>query len=321
MKNLENSCGYYQRTYQRPHEDNDPSKPQLYWDGYQWVIRPSGMSSLIQDPIKPGRKVQIANVPLQLNLQITLFKEFILSKMIERNVISRRDTPNISSLIGPIEFKPLTNTAILVMESIDLAKKMILIDGIILLGHTLRVSLFKEVNGNEMNLNNINKEAAFANSAHISAKSAAISYAAFQSILNKNQEGNNNNSNSNNNTNNSKQKEVVLNLKNNDAVIMTPSKVIKVMNVIDEYKFKGSYSEVYDDIKEEMERFGNVVSGMIVKPGKERLGKEVGAIFIEFQDVHDAEVCYSKMKGKEYDKREMRIAFIDEDVYRKEIID
>ena len=34
-------------------------------------------------------------------------------------------------------------------------------------------------------INNINKEAAFANSAHISAKSAAISYAAFQSILNK----------------------------------------------------------------------------------------------------------------------------------------
>ena len=44
MKNLDNACGYYQRYYQRPHEDNDSRKPQLYWDGYQWVIRPNSLS-------------------------------------------------------------------------------------------------------------------------------------------------------------------------------------------------------------------------------------------------------------------------------------
>ena len=103
MRNLENTCGFYQRTYQRPHEDNDPNKPQLYWDGYQWVIRPSN-GSLVQEQIKPDRKVQIANVPLHLNLQVKLFKEYIIKNMIEKNVISTSETKNIQSTIRTIEF-------------------------------------------------------------------------------------------------------------------------------------------------------------------------------------------------------------------------
>ena len=51
MKNIENAYGYYQRTYHRPHEDNDPSKPPLYWDGYQWVIRPNNNNFVISEPV------------------------------------------------------------------------------------------------------------------------------------------------------------------------------------------------------------------------------------------------------------------------------
>ena len=303
MKNLENACGYYQRTYQRPHEDNDPSKPQLYWDGYQWVIRPSGISSLIQDPIKPGRKVQIANVPIHLNLQVTLFKEFLIEKMIEKNVVSKRDTKDINNTIKAIEFNKDNNTAVLVMESIELAKQMILLDGLVLLGHTMRVSPFKEVNSNELSLSNINKEAALANSAHISAKSAAISYAAFQSIFNN-------------------KKEITLNYSTGENKVANPtSRIIKVMNAVDSNKKEINYNEVLEDIKEEFEKFGNIVSSMIVKKGKEKLGAEIGSIFVEFQDVHSAEIAFTSMKGKQYEEKEIKLAFLDEAVYKKEILD
>ena len=303
MKNLENACGYYQRTYQRPHEDNDPSKPQLYWDGYQWVIRPSGISSLIQDPIKPGRRVQIANVPLHLNLQVTLFKEFLIEKMIEKNVVSKRDTKDINNTIKAIEFNKDNNTAVLVMESIELAKQMILLDGLVLLGHTMRVSPFKEVNSNDLSLSNINKEAALANSAHISAKSAAISYAAFQSIFNNN-------------------KEITLNYSTGENKVANPtSRIIKVMNAVDKNKKDINYNEVLEDIKEEFEKFGNIVSSMIVKKGKEKLGAELGSIFVEFQDVHSAEIAFTSMKGKQYEDKEIKLAFLDEVVYKKEILD
>ena len=303
MKNLENACGYYQRTYQRPHEDNDPSKPQLYWDGYQWVIRPSGISSLIQDPIKPGRKVQIANVPLHLNLQVTLFKEFLIEKMLEKNVVSKRDTKDINNTIKAIEFNKDNNTAVLVMESIELAKQMILLDGLVLLGHTMRVSPFKEVNSNDLSLSNINKEAALANSAHISAKSAAISYAAFQSIFNNN-------------------KEITLNYSTGENKVANPtSRIIKVMNAVDKIKKDINYNEVLEDIKEEFEKFGNIVSSMIVKKGKEKLGAELGSIFVEFQDVHSAEIAFTSMKGKQYEDKEIKLAFLDEVVYKKEILD
>ncbi len=78
--------------------------------------------------------------------------------MIEKNVVSKRDTKDINNTIKAIEFNKDNNTAVLVMESIELAKQMILLDGLVLLGHTMRVSPFKEVNSNDLSLSNINKE-------------------------------------------------------------------------------------------------------------------------------------------------------------------
>ena len=74
--------------------------------------------------------------------------------MIEKNVVSTHDSKDIASKINTLELNKENNTAVLTMESIELAKQMILIDGIVLLGHTLRVSLYKESNGT-MSLNNL----------------------------------------------------------------------------------------------------------------------------------------------------------------------
>ncbi len=180
MKNLENTCGYFQRYYQRPHQDNDPKKPPLYWDGYQWVIRPSSFTEQNFDVIKPGRKIIVANLPLQLNLLVNHLKEFLIKSALEKNIVSKKEMKENNDLIRTIELDSQNNTAIIAMENIEFAKRMVLLDGIVLLGHTLRISAYQDINSTDINCSNISKAGALANSAHLSAKSAAIAWAAFQ---------------------------------------------------------------------------------------------------------------------------------------------
>jgi RNA recognition motif-containing protein len=303
MKNLENACGYYQRFYQRPHEDNDPNKPQLWWDGYQWVIRPHSISHQNFDVIKPGRKVLVSNIPLQLNVLVNDFKDYLIKKIQEKNVVSKKDVNDINNIIKGIELNYENNTAVLAMESTEIAKRMVLLDGLILLGHTLRFSPYQDINSNDVSSSNISKAVALANSAQLSAKSAAIAFAAFQSFSNKGDS-------------------IQLNL--NNEVKSISSKVIKLMNIEDSkeaVKFKSDkFEEILDDIKEEFSKFGNIVSAIIIKPKLEKIGAECCSVFIEYQDTKSAENCMKGMKGRRYEGREIRLAYIDEPVYKKEIL-
>lgn len=306
MKNLENTCGYYQRFYQRPHEDNDPNKPQLHWDGYQWVVRPSSIGNTSFDVIKPGRKVQIANVPLQLNIQPNMFKDYLIKQTLDRNVISRKDVKDINNIIRAIELNKEKNTSVVVMESTELAKRMVLLDGLILLGHTLRFSPYKEGTADESISSNIAKNKALADSAYVSALSNAISYAAFKNLFNQDEN-------------------VQVNFTTGEQKVGIPnSKVIKVMNLVDPKdipKLKPeNYDEKLDDIKEEFEKFGNIVSCFIVKPKNEKIGAEPTSVFAEFQDYRAAENCMKAMKGRHYEGREISLAFIEENVYKNEIL-
>jgi hypothetical protein len=302
MKNLDNACGYYQRYYQRPHEDNDPRKPQLYWDGYQWVIRPNSLSQQNFDVIKPGRKVIFSNVPLHVNVLVKDFRTYIIEQVLEKNVISRKDVREINDIIRGIELDYENNTAVIAMESTDLAKKMILLDGIILLGYTLRVSLYQDINTEDVSCQNITKAGALANSAHLSAKSAAIAFAAFKSI--------------------SKNDSMELNLGTDIKSILPSTRVIKAFGFIpDVTKVKqDKYDEILKDIKEEFAKFGKIVSAIIIKPKMEKIGAEVGSVFIEYEESRASELCKKALKGRRYDGKVLKLAFIEDHVYKNEIL-
>jgi hypothetical protein len=308
MKNLENACGYYQRFYQRPHADNDPNKPQLYWDGYQWVIRPNSFMDQCLDIIKPGRKVQIANVPLHLNIQVYDFREFIIKKCVEKDIISQNDVNHIKNIIRGIEFDFENNASVIEMESIDYAKRMVLLDGLILLGHTLRASLYQDINSKDTGCSNVSKAAALANSAHIAAKSTAIAFAAFKSLGNK-------------------ADSLPVSIQSSEVTNIIPSsRVVKIMNLIDPKEAKDKsfpkekFEEVMDDIIEELSKFGNIVSSHMIKPKNEKIGAECGSIFVEFQEQRSAENCSKAMKGKRYEGRDVKVAYLDENVFKKEIL-
>jgi hypothetical protein len=308
MKNLENACGYYQRFYQRPHADNDPSKPQLYWDGYQWVIRPNSFTEQSLDIIKPGKKVQIANVPLHLNIQPYDFREFIIKNALEKDILSKKDVNHIKNIIRGIELDFENNAAVIEMESTDYAKRMVLLDGLILLGHTLRVSLYQDINSKDSGCSNVSKAAALADSAHIAAKSTAIAFAALKSL-------------------GSKADSAPVAIQSSDIINVIPSsRIIKVMNLVDmkeskDPKFpKEKFEEIMDDISDELSKFGNIVSSHVIKPKNEKIGAECGSIFVEFQEQKAAENCMKAMKGKRYEGRDVKVAFIDENVFKKEIL-
>ena len=302
MKNLENTCGYFQRYYQRPHEDNDPKKPQLYWDGYQWVIRPNSLSQQNFDVIKPGRKVIFSNVPLHINVLVKDFREFLIDKIKEKNVISRKEVRDIKDVIRGIELNYENNSAIIVMESTEMAKRMVLLDGLILLGYTLRVSLYQDIDSNDVSCTNISKASALANAAHLSAKSAAIAFAAFKSF--------------------SKNDNMELNLNTDIKSILPCTKVIKAFGFIPDVSkvTLEKYDEILEDIKEEFSKFGKILSCIIIKPKLEKIGAEVGSVFIEFEDISSSDICIKGLKRRRYEGKQLKLAYIDENVYHHEIL-
>jgi splicing factor U2AF subunit len=256
------------------------------------------------DVIKPGRKVQVANIPLQLNIQVNDFKNFLIKNCTEKNVISKSDCKDINNVIKTIEFDYEKNTAVIAMESTDLAKRLVILDGIMLLGHTLRFSPYQDISSDDVSSSNISKAQALANSAQLSGKAAAIAHAAFQSFSKGEQN-------------------IQINLNTSGDQKTISTKVIKLMGISDHkeaLKFKPEqFEEILDDIKEELSKFGQIVSLTIIRPKLEKIGAECGSVFVEFRDLKGAENCLQGMKGRRYEGRDIKTAYFDENVYKNEI--
>ena len=69
----------------------------------------------------------------------------------------------------------------------------------------------------------------------------------------------------------------------------------------------------------EFEKVPHLKRIKIIRNGEERLGAEVGSIFIEFRDKKSAELGLKIMKGRIYDGRELKVSFIDEKLYYSEL--
>ena len=99
------------------------------------------------------------------------------------------------------------------------------------------------------------------------------------------------------------------------------SSVIKISNIFD--REEELTPEYYEELKEDMEgefsKIPHLKRIKIVRNGEERLGAEVGAIFVEFRDKKSAELGLKMMKGRIYDGREIRVSFIDEKLYYSEL--
>lgn len=267
---------------------------------------------------KPGRKVQVANIPLHLNLSVKDLKDFVFEELVKLNYID----VNERNIIKGVDLDYNHNAAVFVMESIDYAKRVTLLDGNKLLGYTLRISTYNEIPKSDKSSastttnSTVGGSLALANTAHLSAKSAAIAFAAIQSFSknDQNQVSLNNNSNA---STNAHRKIIMF----NDLVMS--SKIIKVMNVVDQKdidKYRDEkFDEIESDMREEFDKYGTLNNVIIIKPKMRKIGAEVGAVFVEFEQLHQAEFCMKNMKGRRYEGREIKCAFMDEEVYTNEL--
>lgn len=112
-----------------------------------------------------------------------------------------------------------------------------------------------------------------------------------------------------------------VNLRGASLKTVAPSCVIKVSNIFD--REEEMTPEVFEELKEDMEDEFSKVPHLkrirIVRNGEDRLGAEVGCVFVEFRDKKSAELALKKIKGRIYDGREIKVTYIDEKLYYSEL--
>ena len=100
------------------------------------------------------------------------------------------------------------------------------------------------------------------------------------------------------------------------------SSIIKISGVVDreEELTPDLYEELFEDMEEEFIKIPHLKRIKIVRNGEEKLGAEVGSVFVEFRDKKSAEIALKKMKGRIYDGREIKVSFIEEKLYLGDLL-
>lgn len=333
MKNCETGINVFQKIIDRPKDEEDPNKEKV-WDGFRWVVQEKKQETKSFDILKPGKSVQIANIPLQYNIPVSDFIEFIIENMKDKNVISSKELSFLKDkLITALDLNEKTNSGVITMNSESIAKRMILLDGIVLLGCTLRFSPYIETKYEE---NTHKGNIALSNNADISAKSAAVAFAALNSFVNDKKEEIKDNNNKINNTalvgvnnKNTSQVAVLGKFKNiqlnfDSSFKLIPEKIIKVSGILND-RILDLSDEEYLRMKKylfnEFSKYGNVINMFVVsRRSYVKIGAELGSIFIEFDDIKFSEMAYYAILDKEYEGRKYKLAFMNEIVFYNDIL-
>lgn len=332
IKNISNSLGLYQKFNKRPIDK--------VYDGFQWV--PIENINKIEVH-KPSQSILISNIPLYIDIDINDFVEFIEFFMKTKNVILSeeeevKDILKRGVFIKGVEFNFTTNSAIVVLINEKLARNMILIDGIILYGKTLRVSPYIESLNEE---NKFKGQFSLANSADLTAKSAAIALSAVNSLfklenqvqtkqkaIESDSNTNNININPDNHKDNDIQNENRLkkyneNLNNNQLFLFTkneyqiiPSEVIKIKKFYSEGSkitkiSSNDYIKLKENIVNSFGSYGKIVNLKIISSLKLlKIGVHFGDVFIEYDNINSAISLYEKYKNNE---DSYKITYIDKE--------
>lgn len=68
-------------------------------------------------------------------------------------------------------------------------------------------------------------------------------------------------------------------------------------------------------MQEELSQIGELSRIKVIRNGEEKLGAEVGSIFVEFDQKKHGEITCQKLKGRVYDGRKIEVCYIDEPLY------
>ena len=105
------------------------------------------------------------------------------------------------------------------------------------------------------------------------------------------------------------------------------SNVIKIMGLLgredDNYENKLSereYKELYDDMNEAFSQYGKIQKILVIGEKEEKLGAEIGSVFIQYSNVKGAETAFQNMSNKKYKGNEISIVFVPLYVFINDIV-
>ena len=87
-------------------------------------------------------------------------------------------------------------------------------------------------------------------------------------------------------------------------------------NILTEKEIK----ELYDDMEEAFKQYGKIKKILVIGEKDEKLGAEIGSVFIQYVNVKGAETAYQAMSNKKYKGNEITIVFIPLYVFINDII-
>ncbi|MES1902691.1 MAG: U2 small nuclear RNA auxiliary factor 2, partial [Paramarteilia canceri] len=97
-----------------------------------------------------------------------------------------------------------------------------------------------------------------------------------------------------------------------------PSNILCMMNMVasEDLNNDSDYEDIYEDIKEECEKFGEVVSLEIPRP---REGIEdvpgLGKVFVEFRTLDESKKALENLSGRKFDENIVVISFFNPEKY------
>ncbi|KAL3103378.1 hypothetical protein niasHS_002564 [Heterodera schachtii] len=96
-----------------------------------------------------------------------------------------------------------------------------------------------------------------------------------------------------------------------------PTEVLCLMNMVTEEELQQDevYEDITEDIRVECNKFGNVVSMEIPRPGYDERG--VGKVFVEFQSKEECQKAQAALTGRKFDSRVVVTSYFDPDLYHR----
>jgi RNA recognition motif. (a.k.a. RRM, RBD, or RNP domain) len=276
---------------------------ELFWDGFQWVTR-SNMASANIDQVleanRRARRVGLSNLPFEFNISEEDIKNFLNKKMIEYELA---DPLNANSVLKVWIDDNCADMGVAELSSQDEATRALRLDGILMLGRPLKIARTEEISG----INALGE--ALGINTHIlsqndtvetSAKAAAVAVAAIQDYQ-------------------GTQKNINI----EHSIVKVKYRVVKVSDFLNPREIKRmsdkDFRDIENDMKGEFESFGSVKYCRIVKHSQNKLGAEVGSVFIEFSTPESAENARLRMSKKKFDGKNIRIIEVPDDLFEKEL--
>ena len=80
------------------------------------------------------------------------------------------------------------------------------------------------------------------------------------------------------------------------------------------------YKELYDDMMEAFSQYGKIQKILVIGEKEEKLGAEIGSVFIQYSNVKGAENAYQNMSNKKYKGNDISIVFVPLYVFINDIV-